>query len=71
VQGERVLHGHAYIAPGGYHLSLARSGANYVAQVDQEPPVAMGAANEVVGIDEMSQRVMARLMSFGERSNRV
>lgn len=39
VHGERVLPGHAYIAPGGYHLSLARSGANYVAQVDQEPPV--------------------------------
>lgn len=38
-QGERILPGHAYIAPGGYHLSLARSGANYVAQVDQEPPV--------------------------------
>ncbi len=38
-QGERILPGHAYIAPGGFHLSLARSGANYVAQVDQEPPV--------------------------------
>lgn len=37
--GERVLPGHAYIAPGGYHLSLARSGANYVAHLDQEPPV--------------------------------
>ena len=39
VHGERVLPGHAYIAPGGFHLSLTRSGANYVAQVDQEPPV--------------------------------
>jgi two-component system chemotaxis response regulator CheB len=37
--GERVLPGYAYIAPGGYHLSLARSGANYVAHLDQEPPV--------------------------------
>jgi two-component system chemotaxis response regulator CheB len=37
--GERVLPGHAYIAPGGFHLSLARSGANYVAHLDQEPPV--------------------------------
>jgi len=34
--GERVLPGHAYIAPGGYHLALTRSGANYVAQVNQE-----------------------------------
>jgi two-component system chemotaxis response regulator CheB len=37
--GERVLPGHAYIAPGGFHLSLGRSGANYVARLDQEPPV--------------------------------
>ncbi len=39
VHGERILPGHAYIAPGGFHLSLTRSGANYVAQVDQAPPV--------------------------------
>jgi two-component system chemotaxis response regulator CheB len=39
VHGERILPGHAYIAPGGFHLSLARSGANYIAQVDQAPPV--------------------------------
>lgn len=38
-QGERVLPGYAYIAPGGWHLALARSGANYVAQLNQEPPV--------------------------------
>ena len=37
--GERVLPGYAYIAPGGFHLSLGRSGANSVAQLDQEPPV--------------------------------
>jgi hypothetical protein len=27
--GERVLPGHAYIAPGDKHMELARSGANY------------------------------------------
>ncbi len=37
--GERILPGHAYIAPGGFHLHLGRSGANYVARVDQSPPV--------------------------------
>jgi two-component system, chemotaxis family, protein-glutamate methylesterase/glutaminase len=37
--GERVLPGYAYIAPGGFHLSLSRSGANYVAQLNEEPPV--------------------------------
>lgn len=137
VHGERILPGHAYIAPGGFHLSLARSGANYVAVVDQAPPVnrhrpsidvlfdsaaqhagknaigviltgmgrdgaegllrmrqagaytfaqdeascvvfgmpreaiALGAADEVVAMQDMSQRVMAHLRSFGERANRV
>lgn len=37
--GERVLPGHAYIAPGESHLKLARSGANYVARLDDGPPV--------------------------------
>ncbi|MCH4562986.1 chemotaxis response regulator protein-glutamate methylesterase [Halomonas sp. EGI 63088] len=37
--GERVLPGHAYIAPGDAHLKLARSGANYVARLDDGPPV--------------------------------
>jgi two-component system, chemotaxis family, protein-glutamate methylesterase/glutaminase len=137
VHGERILPGHAYIAPGGFHLSLTRSGANYVAQVDLEPPVnrhrpsvdvlfdsaaryagknaigviltgmgrdgadgllkmrqagaytlaqdeascvvfgmpreaiANGAAIEVVSLQEISQRVMAYLRSFGQQANRV
>jgi two-component system, chemotaxis family, protein-glutamate methylesterase/glutaminase len=37
--GERVLPGHAFIAPGHSHLQLVRSGANYVTQLDQGPPV--------------------------------
>jgi len=36
---ERILPGHAFIAPGHSHLLLARSGANYVTQLDQGPPV--------------------------------
>jgi two-component system, chemotaxis family, protein-glutamate methylesterase/glutaminase len=31
--GERVLPGHAYIAPGGFHMSVERSGANYIVRV--------------------------------------
>lgn len=38
-QGERVLPGHAYIAPGGFHLLLGRSGTHYVAHINQESPV--------------------------------
>jgi two-component system chemotaxis response regulator CheB len=37
--GDRVLPGHAYLAPGHSHLLLARSGANYQTQLDQGPPV--------------------------------
>ncbi|MFN4120623.1 chemotaxis response regulator protein-glutamate methylesterase [Acidovorax sp.] len=39
VNGERILPGHAYIAPGGTQFRVARSGANYVAVVDDGPPV--------------------------------
>lgn len=37
--GERVLPGHVYIAPGGRHLELARSGANYICRINDEAPV--------------------------------
>jgi two-component system chemotaxis response regulator CheB len=36
---ERVLPGHAYIAPGHSHLLLKRSGANYMTELSQSPPV--------------------------------
>ena len=39
VNGERILPGHAYIAPGGKQFHISRSGANYVAVVDDSPPV--------------------------------
>ncbi|WP_434662610.1 chemotaxis response regulator protein-glutamate methylesterase [Paraburkholderia sp. A3BS-1L] len=135
--GERVLPGHAYIAPGHAHLLLARSGANYIAHLSDAPPVnrhrpsvdvlfrsaalhagknaigviltgmgrdgaagllemrqagaftlaqdeascivfgmpreaiAMGAADEIAPLAEMSRRVMLRLASMGERVQRV
>lgn len=36
---ERVLPGHAYIAPGSHHLLVQRSGANYVTALSDAPPV--------------------------------
>ncbi len=39
VNGERLLPGHAYIAPGGWQFHVGRSGANYVAVVDDGPAV--------------------------------
>ncbi|MBB2977889.1 two-component system chemotaxis response regulator CheB [Paraburkholderia tropica] len=135
--GERVLPGHAYIAPGHAHLLLARSGANYIAHLSDDPPVnrhrpsvdvlfrsaaqhagknaigviltgmgrdgaagllemrkagaftlaqdeascivfgmpreaiALGAADEVASLADMSRRVMTRLASMGDRVQRV
>ena len=135
--GERVLPGHAYIAPGHAHLLLARSGANYIAHLSDDPPVnrhrpsvdvlfrsaaqhagknavgviltgmgrdgaaglldmrnagaytlaqdeascivfgmpreaiALGAADEIAPLSEMSRRVMARLAAMGDRVQRV
>lgn len=37
--GDRILPGHAYIAPGGLQFRIDRSGANYVAVVEDTPPV--------------------------------
>jgi two-component system chemotaxis response regulator CheB len=37
--GERVLPGHAYLAPGNRHLLLKRSGANYITELSDGPAV--------------------------------
>lgn len=37
--GERILPGHAYIAPGGLHFGIERSGSNYIARVFEGEPV--------------------------------
>lgn len=37
--GERILPGHAYIAPGGKQFRIDRSGSNYVAVVEDTEPV--------------------------------
>lgn len=37
--GQRLLPGHAYIAPGDYHFEITRSGADYVARLHQQEPV--------------------------------
>lgn len=38
-EGDRVLQGHALIAPGNYHMRLCRDGASYHVRLDQSPPV--------------------------------
>jgi two-component system chemotaxis response regulator CheB len=62
--GERILPGHAYLAPGHSHLQLVRSGANYMTRLDQGEPVnrhrpsvdvlfhsaAVGAGKNAVGV---------------------
>jgi two-component system, chemotaxis family, protein-glutamate methylesterase/glutaminase len=36
--GERVLPGHAYLAPGGFHLLVGRYGADYVIKLSEAEP---------------------------------
>jgi two-component system chemotaxis response regulator CheB len=37
--GQQILRGHAYIAPGDKHLLVVRDGARYVCRLDEGPPV--------------------------------
>lgn len=38
-EGDRVMSGHAYVAPGDFHLEIARDGARYVCRLNQNEPV--------------------------------
>ncbi len=60
--GERILPGHAYIAPGGRHLALKRSGRAYAVSVTDDAPVnrhrpsvdvLFGCAARVAGADAL------------------
>lgn len=37
--GDSVLPGHALVAPGGWHMTLVRSGARYTVRINQDPPM--------------------------------
>lgn len=37
--GERILPGHAFLAPGGFHLLVERSGADYILKLSESEPV--------------------------------
>lgn len=39
VDGQRILPGNIYIAPGDLHLRVARDGAHYICRLDDQPPV--------------------------------
>ena len=39
VHGERIVAGHAYLAPGGSHFSIIRSSKQYVCQISDDEPV--------------------------------
>jgi len=36
--GQQIVPGHVYVAPGGRHLQVVRSGARYVCRLNDEPP---------------------------------
>jgi two-component system chemotaxis response regulator CheB len=37
--GQRILPGHVYIAPGNWHLEVVRTGANYTCRLNDDPAV--------------------------------
>jgi two-component system chemotaxis response regulator CheB len=37
--GQQVVPGYAYIAPGGYHLRIERSGARWICRIGDDAPV--------------------------------
>ena len=39
VDGQRILPGHVYIAPGNWHLEVVRTGANYTCRLNDGPAV--------------------------------
>ena len=62
--GERVLPGHAYLAPGGLHLSVERSGANYIARVRDGEPVNRHKPSVEVLFDSAARVVGANAMGL-------
>lgn len=38
-EGDRVMPGHAYIAPGDFHMEIIRSGGSYIIKLNQLPPM--------------------------------
>ena len=55
--GERLMPGHAYIAPGGRHLRVDRSGANYIAVLDDTEPVNRHRPSVEVLFDSVAAKV--------------
>ena len=39
VEGQQILRGHVYIAPGDYHLIVVRDGGRYLCKIDNSEPV--------------------------------
>lgn len=54
---ERIMPGHAYIAPGGLHLRVERSGANYLAALAETEPVNRHRPSVEVLFDSVAQCV--------------
>jgi two-component system chemotaxis response regulator CheB len=57
VDGEPILPGHAYIAPGDLHLMVRRSGAKYYCQLDDGPPVSRHKPSVDVLFDSVAKNV--------------
>jgi two-component system chemotaxis response regulator CheB len=55
--GEEILPGHVYIAPGDLHLKVRRSGTKYYCQLDDGPPVSRHKPSVDVLFDSVAKSV--------------
>ena len=62
--GQRVLPGHVYMAPGGRHLELCRSGANYVCRLQDEAPLSGHRPSVDVLFNSVAQAAGANAMGI-------
>jgi two-component system chemotaxis response regulator CheB len=53
--GDPVLRGHAYLAPGHHHLRVVRSGARYLCALSDEPPIGRHRPSVDALFDSVSQ----------------
>ena len=55
--GQQILNGHAYIAPGSQHLKVVRDGARFICRLDDGPPVNRHKPSVDVMFDSVAENV--------------
>lgn len=62
--GQQILPGHVYIAPGSHHLLVERNGARYVCRLNDGPPVNRHRPSVDVMFRSVAQNVAANAVGI-------